>query len=54
MEKKSFDPCVNEEDILQFMWEVLLSFHLLFEQHGWAFKKAIPTDIQTNSYLLFV
>lgn len=33
-EKKSFDPRANEEDILQFMQEVLLSFRLLFGQHS--------------------
>ena len=33
-EKKSFDPRASEEDISQFMREVLLSFRLLFGQHG--------------------
>ena len=33
-EKSSFDPRANEEEISQFMREVLLSFRLLFGQHG--------------------
>ncbi|KAF2468653.1 uncharacterized protein BDR25DRAFT_264460 [Lindgomyces ingoldianus] len=33
-EKRSFDPRASEEDISQFMREVLLSFRLLFGQHG--------------------
>ncbi len=33
-EKQSFDPRANEKDISQFMREVLLSFRLLFGQHG--------------------
>ena len=34
LENNSFDPRANEEDISQFMREVLLSFRLLFGQHG--------------------
>jgi len=34
LEKNSFDPRANEEDISQFMREVLLSFRLLFGQHS--------------------
>ena len=54
-EKRSFDPRASEEDISQFMREVLLSYRLLFGQHGPSrkhFKHTLKPTGQTPDELL--
>ncbi|KAF2273014.1 uncharacterized protein EI97DRAFT_445293 [Westerdykella ornata] len=56
-EKKSFDPRANEHDISQFMREVLLSYRLLFGQHGPSrklFKHTLKPAGQTPDELLSI
>lgn len=51
-QKRSFNPRANEEDIVQLMYEIILSLRLLFGQQGLSRKMFVQTYIPTKRLIM--